>query len=232
MAPERLFVSLNRVILVTVRGPLLSPLRAVANLLVNSCAAGTGNNAVPAAASPPGSRSPAAPREEASRPGSRSSKPARPGGTGRRVPPEAGSGHTASLPPATSTVPASKGAGVSTEYTAPALVVAESASRKLVAGASSANSRFPRPTATGKTSSRYSSIRPARCSDPASAQLPCTCSSPPGRFFTLATSSRPLPDSTVVACHFGSRRVRDTTYFGWALSVTAAVLPGSVTCDQ
>src|SRR5215475_5117444 len=79
MAPERLFVSLNRVILVTVRGPLLSPLRAVANLLVNSCAAGTGNNAVPAAASPPGSRSPAAPREEASRPGLRSPAPGCPG---------------------------------------------------------------------------------------------------------------------------------------------------------
>src|SRR5215467_13938759 len=80
--------------------------------------------------------------------------------------------HTTSLPPATSTVPTSKGAGVSAKYTAPVLVVAESVSLKPVAGASLVNRRFPRPTVTGNTSSRYSSIRPARCSDWAKAQLP------------------------------------------------------------
>src|SRR5262249_59570726 len=141
-------------------------------------------------------------------------------------------GHATSLPPATSAVPASKGAGVSTEYTAPVLVTAESVSRKPVAGASPANRRFPRPTATGKTSSRYSSTRPARCSDWASAQPPWICSSPPGRFFNFATCSMTFPDSTVVACHLGSRSVLDTTYFGWALSLTPAMLSGSVTCDQ
>src|SRR5262249_11680950 len=180
----------------------------------------------------PGARSPATPREAAPALGNDHLRQPAQGGTGRCVPPEAGSSHTASLPPATSTVPASKGAGVSAEYTAPVLVTAESGSPKPGAGASSGNRRFPRPTATGKASSRYSSIRPARCSDWASAQLPCTCSSPPGRFFTLVTSSTTSPDSTVVACHFGSRNVLDTTYFGWALSLTPAMLSGSVTCDQ
>src|SRR5215475_6035956 len=52
-----------------------------------------------------------------------------------------------------------EGAGVRAEYTAPVLVVEESVSLKPVAGASSVNSRLPRPTATGKTSSRYSSIK-------------------------------------------------------------------------
>src|SRR5215813_11551569 len=70
-----------------------------------------------------------------------------------------GSGHTASLRATTSAVPTSRGAGVRAEYTAPVLVVAESVSLKPVAGASSVNSRLPRPTATGKTSSRYSSIK-------------------------------------------------------------------------
>src|SRR5215510_1209818 len=143
-----------------------------------------------------------------------------------------GSGHTASLPATTSAVPTSRGAGVRAEYTAPVLVVAESVSLKPVAGASSVNSRLPRPTVTGKTSSRYSSIRPARCIDRARAQLPWICSSPPGPFFSSVTCSMTLPDSTVVPCHFGSRNVLDTTYFGCALSLTPAVLPGSVTCDQ
>src|SRR5215831_13915172 len=176
-----------------------------------------------AAASPLGARSPAAPRGAPPGPGAITC----PAG-----PREAGGSHTTSLPPATLAVPASKGAGVSAEYTAPVLVVAESVSLKPVAGASSVNRRLPWPTVTGKTSSRYSSIRPARCIDWASAQLPWICSSPPGPFFSFVTSSMALPDSTVVSCHFGSCNVLDTTYFGCPLSLTPAMLSGSVTCDQ
>src|SRR5262249_12299581 len=159
--------------LVTVRRPVLSPCVLWRTCWSTPVRSGTGKYRRPGpAASPPGARSPATPREAAPALGNDHLRQPAQGGTGRCVPPEAGSSHTASLPPATSTVPASKGAGVSAEYTAPVLVTAESVSLKPVAGASSGNRRFPRPTATGKASSRYSSIRPARCSDWASAQLP------------------------------------------------------------
>jgi len=84
--------------------------------------------------------------------------PPSPGHQASRLPPgttagfrgRTGSGHTASLPATTSAVPTSRGAGVRAEYTAPVLVVAESVSLKPVAGASSVNSRLPRPTVKGR----------------------------------------------------------------------------------
>ena len=98
--------------------------------------------------------------------------------------------------------------------------------------APSGKSRLPAPRTTGKTSSRYSSMRPASCSVCTSPQLPCTWSSRPGRSFSACTAATTSVPITVVFCHVGSVSVVETTCLGRPLSLVATLLSGSVTWDQ
>src|SRR4051794_37396309 len=145
---------------------------------------------------------------------------------------EGHSAQVASLPSTTAKLPRLNSAGVSALYVTPAPVTRESTRVNPDAGASWVNSRLPAPTVTGKTSSRYSSTRPAACRVRARPQLPCTCSSPPGRCFSSRTCCTGSPSSTVVCFHCGSVRVCETTYLGSSLSPVAIELSGSVTADQ
>jgi hypothetical protein len=66
----------------------------------------------------------------------------------------------------------------------------------------------------GATTSLRVSTSPAASSEAARRALPCTCSSRPGRAFSVATVRAASPRSTVVRLQAPSVRVVVQTYFG------------------
>jgi hypothetical protein len=107
-----------------------------------------------------------------------------------------------------------------------------SARRRWWSGIRSAKRRLPLPSTTGKTMSRYSSIRSAAMSVLARSALPYRTRSPPGCAFSALTSATASPERIVVLTQSACWRLCETTYFGRTLRRWVSSLSGSAACQN